>query len=154
MELEPYLSPERVLILPDCQDHDALMAALARIAAEALPGHRADDLLARLQARERIAPTGTREGVAFPHVLAEDIDETVVVVARVPKGVPFGEREPVTCDLVFCMFGDAGKPWSHVRLLARMARLVHTEEGRRRLREADTSEDLLEALRAWDRSHG
>ena len=154
MELEQYLSRDRVLILPDCQDRDELLATLASVAADALPAHQPEELLERLQARERSAPTATHEGVAFPHVLAEDIDRTVVVIARVPKGIRFGGPDRVPCDLVFCMFGDARQPWIHVRLLAHMARLVHTEESRQRLRDAGTSEELLEAILSGARGHG
>jgi mannitol/fructose-specific phosphotransferase system IIA component (Ntr-type) len=154
MELEPYLHPEQVQILQDCKDQADLLNRLASMAGSSLPALTPEELASRLLERERLAPTGTRDGVAFPHVLAEDIEESIVIVALVPGGIPFAGTDSNRCDLIFSMFGSSTRPWVHVHMLARMARLVHTEESRRKLRAAKNSEELLDALLAEDRSHG
>ena len=154
MELAPYLREEHMLILPGLTNRDELLEQIATLAAGSLDGLDAAELTGRLLKREESAPTGTIEGVAFPHVLSEDIGDTVVIVALAPSGVQFSGPAGGQCDLIFAMFGNAAQPWNHVRLLARMARLLHTEDSRKRLRAASTPQELLAALLAEDRAHG
>ena len=112
------------------------------------PGIAASDLLAALEAREDQAPTGTPEGVAFPHAVLPGLPRSVVVAIRLGSPVEFGTNRP--CDLVFAMFGDANQPWHHVRLLARLARITGPVDARSRLRAATTGDDLRAAILAED----
>ena len=103
--------------------------------------------------RIQLPATSTPEGVAFPHALAENIDQTFVALAKIPSGVDFGIPQHPKSDLVFCMFGSSDQPWEHVKLLARLARLVHTEDARERLRMATNGADLYARLLEEDQSH-
>ena len=64
-----------------------------------------------------------------------------------------GVPEHPRCDLILGMFGSSENPWEHVRLLARLARIVHTEASRRNLRMAVDGQDLYRKLLEEDRSH-
>ncbi len=103
--------------------------------------------------REMQMPTSTPDGVAFPHALAPQVERTMVVAARVVEGVDFGVTGHPPCDLILCLFGTSENPWEHVRLLARLARLVHTESSRTNLRAAVDADDLYQRLLDEDRSH-
>jgi mannitol/fructose-specific phosphotransferase system IIA component (Ntr-type) len=92
--------------------------------------------------------------VAFPHAMAIEIDQTLVAAVYVPGGVDFGMARHPPPDLIFCMFGSPQHPWEHVRLLARLARLVRSEEARARLRATTDAADLYARLVQEDRSQG
>jgi len=152
MRLEEHLKPQHMLILEDVADREALLQALAHKAAEAFPQLSEAQLLRALEEREAQAPTSTPEGVGFPHALLPEVQETAILVARLPRGVQLSQEHPPV-DLAFCMIGAAEAPWRHVRLLARLARLARAEGALERFRKAATPEELYEALLAEDRAH-
>ncbi len=148
--LGPHLVEDGVLVLTQPADRRVILehAASAAAAAMADAGVAAEDLLAALEARENQSPTGTPEGVAFPHAILPGLPRSVVVAIRTASPVEFGTNRP--CDLVFAMFGDANQPWHHVRLLARLARITGPTDARTRLRSATTGDDLRAAILAED----
>ena len=150
--LGPYLFEAGVLILEGPQDRDSILRIAAAAAAQAIEdaGDSAstDSLLEALADRESQSPTGTPEGVAFPHAMIPGLPASLVVVIRTSTAVDFGPGRP--CDLVFAMFGDAEKPWEHVRLLARLARITGRAEARTRLRQAGDPATLLSTIQAED----
>jgi len=153
MALQQYLRPELVFVCEDMASRDALFEQISKAAGAAEPDLDGAALLRHLLAREKQSPTSTPEGVAFPHALAPDIDRTLVAAARVKSGVDFGVPSHPPADLILCMFGNSDEPWEHVRILARLARLVHTDEARDRLRTADDPDRLYALLLDEDRSH-
>ncbi len=154
MALQPYLRPDLILILEGVPSRDDLFTRLAGAVDAMIPALRGDALVQRLIARERQMPTSTPEGVAFPHALASEISKTHVAAALLRPGVDFGVAHHPRSDLIFCMFGPTSDPWDHVRLLARLARIVRAEPARARLRGAANPMELYELLLAEDASTG
>lgn len=154
MALQPYIRPDLTFILEGVESRDELFKRLAASVDAMIPALKGEALVQRLMAREKQMPTSTPEGVAFPHALAAEIDKTHVAAALLKPGVDFGVAHHPRSDLVFCMFGPTSDPWDHVRLLARLARIVRSETARTRLRGAASAADLYETLLAEDRSHG
>jgi mannitol/fructose-specific phosphotransferase system IIA component (Ntr-type) len=166
MALEPYLRRELVFSLPGsgaasassgasapALTRDDLFTHFARAACASLPDQSEADLHRRLMERERQMPTSTPEGIAFPHAVADHIEQTVLLAARASGGVDFGVANHPRADLIFCMFGCSTSPWQHVRLLARLARIVHDPACRADLRASTSPAQLHERLLAADRLH-
>jgi len=154
MALQPYIRPELTFIFEDVRSRDDLFRRLAASVDTLIPSLNGEALVQRLIARETQMATSTPEGVAFPHALSAEISKTLMVVALVKPGVDFGVAHHPVSDLIFCMFGPTSDPWDHVRLLARLARIVRSEPARNRLRACGDTTQLYEALLAEDRSHG
>ena len=152
MRLEHFLDAERTVVLTGVGSSAELLNRLASVASEA--GVDGAALESALAEREEQMPTSTPEGVAFPHALLAGLDETIVIAARVPDGVVMGKGDHPPADIVFCMVGAADKPWDHVRLLARLARIARGPGALDRLRKANDAAGFYEALVAEDRSHG
>lgn len=154
MALQPYIRPELTFIFNDIESRDDLFQRLAGSVDSMIPALNGEALVQRLIAREKQMPTSTPEGVAFPHALSPEINKTLVAVALLKPGVDFGVAHHPVSDLIFCMFGPTSDPWDHVRLLARLARIVRSEPARQRLRASEDTTQLYETLLAEDRSHG
>jgi len=154
MRLEPLLNPELVIVLDDAGDKDAVLRSLAQAARRVLPHIPEDELVTELADRERRHSTSTPEGVAFPHAMLDAIESTVIVPALLRPGVNFGSQNHPPSDLVFGMFGCAERPFSHVRMLARLARISRGPGALDRLRAARNPEELYAALVDEDRRHG
>jgi PTS system nitrogen regulatory IIA component len=153
MRLEPLLKPELVMVMDGADGCEDVLNALAERASSALPGLDRQRLNEELIDRERRIPTSTPEGVAFPHAMVPEIEETIVVPALVRGGVSFGVETHPKSDIVFGMFGCSEKPFAHVRLLARLARIARGPGALDRFRKCNAPEELFEALVAEDRRH-
>jgi len=153
MRLESYISSSRTLAIHDAPGRDEVLSRVAEAAAAALPEVDQQTLQEALLDRERQMPTSTPEGVGFPHALLPGIRETIVVAATVKPGVSFGVEDHPPVDLIFAMFGSSGKPWEHVRLLARLARIARAHGAIDRLRAPEDAQGFYEAILEEDRSH-
>ncbi|MGP1347494.1 MAG: PTS sugar transporter subunit IIA [Phycisphaerales bacterium] len=161
MRLEPLLDPGRVIVIDRASNRAEVLRALASAFCKASGddgvGVGEEALVAGFEAREGVRSTALPDGVAFPHALLDGIHRTALAVALVRQGVDFdGNAKPragAACDLIFAMIGPAGNPIEHVRVLARLARLVHPESVRQRLRACKDAEALHREIITEDRSH-
>lgn len=152
MPIAPLLQPGSTLILPPGTTREGALRALAEQAATRMnPALSADRLEQLLLRREAQSPTAVPEGVAFPHAIDAEIRETCLVAAWSPTPINF--LTPVPVDLVFAMFGSSAEPWRHVRLLARLARIIRAPGALARLRAAGDAESFRLALLAEDHAH-
>lgn len=153
MRLEPLLLPENTLLIQGCAERDDVLRRLADHAGGRIPSVGGEGLFAALLDREKRYPTSTPEGVAFPHAMLEEIEDTLVLAAVLDPPVDFrpGEHPPIR--LVFGIFGSASRPFQHVQLLARLAMIVRTEAARQRLFATGDGASLHQALIEEDRAH-
>ncbi len=156
MRLEPILKAGAALVLADCPDRQTLFRRLAELLGGLDVDVDPDDVVAKLEERELAYSTATPEGVAFPHALIPDFEQTLVVPCLVKTPIPWkdGDDDGPSQTLVFVMIGAANRPWEHVRLLARLARIVRADQALDRIRGASSADELLELLIAEDRAHG
>lgn len=154
MVVEPYLHPDLTLVIEGSMTRSELFDRLTAAVDDLIPSIDGAELKRLLESREAQGPTSTPEGVAFPHAMSAEIDRTMIVAIRVLGGVDFGVPNHPRADMVFALFGSPNNPWDHVRLLARLARLMHTDEARQRVRGAKTAEALYQHLLEEDRAHG
>jgi len=151
MRLDKLLIQDRILVLDACKDRDELFDRLIETVSDL--GVEPAALIESLLAREALGPTSTHEGVAFPHAIMDEITETALVVASVKGGTDFKVPDYPLCDLVFCMFGNPVRPWEHVQLLARLARISRGVDALDRFRACDDASSLYAALVEEDRAH-
>ena len=140
MALEQHLHEGLAMVIEDPITRDRLFFDLVERLSTAMELKHSPLWIDRLREREEKGATSTPQGVAFPHAVGTGLETTIVVAANAQTAVDFGNPEHPSCDLVFCLFGSADRPWEHVKLLARLARIVQSEDARMRLREAKSDE--------------
>jgi mannitol/fructose-specific phosphotransferase system IIA component (Ntr-type) len=98
-------------------------------------------------AREQTHPSIVENGVAFPHVRTDLVDEIVIGIGRSRAGIPFGENQQ-RAHLIF-MIGVPERLLSdYLVCVGTLARLVKDQMIRSRLLNADTPHEFIEALTA------
>jgi len=152
--LVDYLEQDRMLWDLLGPDKPALLAGLAQRAADAIPGLQAADLVQRLQAREAEGSTAVGNGLALPHAMLPEIERTVLVVGRVAGGgVDYGAPDHLSVDLVFLLLSPERDQAQHLRVLARLARIVGQQSLLERLRDATGPAEALRILIEEDARH-
>lgn len=125
MRLTDYITPE--LTVTDLRPTDGrdLLRQLVDHVRRVHPEVDGEELLARLIERERASSTGVGSGVAVPHATLSGPKAPICVVARLAEPLDFGceagRGGPV--QLIFLVVSRPQDMGTHVRLLARIARL-------------------------------
>ncbi|NBR47148.1 MAG: PTS sugar transporter subunit IIA [Verrucomicrobia bacterium] len=94
-----------------------------------------------LLARERVEATSLGNGVAFPHARTDHVKKMVLAVGRSPAGVVF-ENSGETIHLIFVIGTPRRMVTEYLALVGAMARLLRSEEVRRKLMSARTPEEF------------
>src|SRR5438132_1490712 len=121
---------------------------LVKLAEQSWQVYDADAILTAIQAREDLASTAQDNGVAVLHPrrpLPAALGESVVAFGHTIRGLPFGAPGGGLTDLFFlvCCRDDR----THLRVLARLARLFQKPGFLDRLRSAESSAEALHTLR-------
>ena len=152
MRLSDFLEPELVLLdLRTTGVEDTLTVLVDRL--REVHGIQEPDAVVRaLGEREAAHSTSLGNGVALPHATVSGIERPVVLVGVAPEGVAFGaESEPVT--VFFVLLSPVAEAGTHIKLLARIVRLVRRPGFVASLQEADSGEALTEAVARVDALH-
>ncbi|MCW5791211.1 MAG: PTS sugar transporter subunit IIA [Polyangiaceae bacterium] len=152
--LTDFLTPARIQIHagPGPVSRDAVLDSLAELLAgvsHSTPG----ELSRSMREREALQSTGIGGGVAVPHCFVDAAPAQHAALVLFPRGVEFGALDG---GLVHIAVGVVGprRPTDHLRVLARVSRLLHAEEMRAELLRAEAPEQVMELLRVRDEGVG
>lgn len=112
-----------------------------------------DDLLASLLEREALQSTGIGRGVAVPHAICEELDDSRVALGLCGRGVDFRALDEEPVHLFFMLLSPPEKTRTHIKLLARIARMVRHPELLDTLRASERPEEMVDAIRAYEERH-
>jgi len=98
--------------------------------------------------RERLCSTGFENGVAIPHPRQgqpDIVEDVVVAFGRCDAGVEFEALDGAPVNLFFML--AAPDDQKHLRVLARLSRMLKDEEFRIKLLESKTPAEALEIMK-------
>jgi PTS system nitrogen regulatory IIA component len=124
MRLNEYLRPDLVLTDLRASDAGGVLQAVAAHLVEREVVTSADEVRRALLAREEAHTTAMGHGLALPHATIPTLERTVLVVALAPDTVPFGPDDTDPVRALFVLLSPPGRESEHIRLLARICRLM------------------------------
>lgn len=123
---------------------DELAQHLAQHVSDDVAGAR--DIARALAAREQLGSTGVGEGVAIPHAKIPLLRELTACFGRSRGGVPFDAIDDQPVRLIFVLLVPENSAGAHLKALARISRLLKSEEFRQRLLQLRDAEALFSAF--------
>lgn len=106
-----------------------------------------------LREREAAHTTAMGNGVAVPHAGVPGLERPVVMVGVAPEGTSYGPAGSDPVHLFFLVLSPPQEARAHIKLLARIARLLRHPGFVRDLQQADTPERVVEAIARVDAEH-
>jgi mannitol/fructose-specific phosphotransferase system IIA component (Ntr-type) len=100
--------------------------------------------------RESEASTGIGKGVAVPHVKHESIKKPVAVVGCSQEGIDFASLDKQPVYSVFLLLSPVSDPDKHLEVMETIFKNLQKDDFRRFLRQAQTSEAIIEAIKDTD----
>lgn len=90
--------------------------------------------------REKVMSTGIGNGVAIPHAYTDGVDRLVSAFYRTTKSVDFQALDDERVDLFFLILGPKDSRRDHIKVLAKISRLLNHDDFREELRKASDTE--------------
>jgi len=153
MRLADYLRPELILPGLHADDTEGTLRALSKHLADQHVVEDGAEVSQALIKRERLHTTAVGHGVAIPHATVSSVDSTILLVAVSPDAIDFGPPGSEPCRIFFLLLSPPGKESEHIKLLARLSRLVHHPGFVERLAGTTSAEGLLGVIRDIDARH-
>lgn len=153
MKLYHYLRPELVLLDLRTTGVEDTLGELVRQLADNGVIKDSDALLKALLEREAVQSTGIGGGLAIPHATFAELESPTIVLGLGPKGVDFDSLDKKPVYTVFLLLSPPVGSGTHIKLLARIARLMRQPGFVDQLLSAETAEEVVGRIRELDEEH-
>jgi PTS system fructose-specific IIA component len=108
-----------------------------------------DHALRDVLEREKVMSTGIGSGVAIPHAYTDGVESLVAGFYRTREGVDFAALDGGNVDLFFIILGPRASRRDHIKVLAKISRLLNHGDFREELRTAESVEDVFAVFKRF-----
>ncbi|NIR44097.1 MAG: PTS sugar transporter subunit IIA [Gemmatimonadetes bacterium] len=153
MKLHHYLQPALVIRDLNSEGVESTLRRMVRNLVEQGQLEDEEPVIDALLEREAAQSTGIGGGVAIPHAVYPALESTVIELALSPGGVDFKALDGEPVQAFFLLLSPPASSSTHIKLLARIARLMKHPNVLNDLLQATTSEQIIERIRQFDELH-
>ncbi len=146
MFLEDIIMPDGVLCNATARSKKHCLEILSELLVRSVPGIASESTFGCLNDRERLGCTGLNRGVAFPHCRVEGLNECHAALIKLSEPVEFDAADGEPVDIVFGMMLPTELNEEHHAAIKMITRILADEGLRSRLRSANSSNALFDAL--------
>ncbi len=108
------------------------------------------ELVRVIMNRERLGSTGIGEGIGIPHGKLKNLPSLVLGFGLSRKGVDFESIDGQPVYIFFLLLTPEDAAGLHLKLLARISRILKNDLFRQQLRDAQTADDVYAVIKAGD----
>lgn len=146
MNLSEILNPACVKVPLAATDKKAAIDELVDLLAAASKISDAPGLKAAVWARESTRTTGIGHALAIPHGKAAGIQGLCMAVGKPAQPIDFNSIDGKPVRLIVLLASPIDKTNDHIQALAKVSRLMATEDFRNKIYAASNAEQILELL--------
>ena len=149
MKILDILQEEAIIPELTATDKKGVLLELAAPVAEA-SGVAQDEMVRVLLERERLGSTGVGSGIAIPHGKLKSLNALLVGFGRSHQGVEFDAIDGKPAHIFFLLMAPEDSTGAHLRMLARISRLLKDSSLRQRLMDAADSREIYTLIENED----
>lgn len=132
----------------EAKDKEEAISKLARAAAREGKITSLEDFKKSVFERERSYTTGVGNGVAIPHGKSKAVKEPIIVFGRTARGIDWDSLDGKPVSIIFLLgVPEENVSNLHLKLLQQLSRKLMNIDFIKRLRMAQTKEEVFEALK-------
>lgn len=132
--LSQILTLQRTRCRVAAPNKEQLFVNIARILCDDQPSLPYDEVLDRLNAREKLGSTGMGSGIAIPHCRISHCARPLGGLLTLEEAIPFSAPDAVPVDLLFVLLVPVQAHQEHLDILANIAQLISQADNCERLR--------------------
>ena len=103
-----------------------------------------------LMDRERLGSTGIGGGIGIPHGKIKDLESLVLGFGLSRKGVDFEAIDGLPTHIFFLLITPENSTGLHLRLLARISRILKNDDFKERLKNAADRDEIFDIIKEED----
>ena len=149
MKILDALPPESILVDLQAQDKQGLIEELAAPVAQAAGVDHAE-LVRVLMDRERLGSTGIGGGIGIPHGKLKGLDTLALGFGISRQGVDFESMDGRPTKIFFLLVTPENSTGLHLKLLARISRILKNDPFKERLLAAVDKDDVFQIIAEED----
>ena len=123
-----------------------VLRELADAVLQGRKGYEPEETVNILQEREKLGSTGIGDGIAIPHGKLTIIDEMAISFGRSTEGIDFNAMDGRPVHLFFLLLAPENAAGQHLKMLAKLSRMLKDESFRRDLLASRSREELLKTI--------
>ena len=150
--VDSLLSVSSVQVPLEARTKRSVMESLVEVAGRSWQIWEPATVLKAVREREDVLSTAFDNGVAIPHSrnpLPDCLGQSLVAFGRTLSGIPFGGPKGRLTDLYFLVLCRDSR--THLRVLARLGRLIQMPDFLEELRSSDDSQTAYDVICTFDR---
>lgn len=149
MKILDVLSKETINVDMQARDKKGILDELvAPVAAAAGENH--EKLVKVLLERERLGSTGIGGGIGIPHGKLKNLQSLILGFGLSRQGVDFESMDGRPTHIFFLLLTPENSAGMHLKLLARISRMLKNTDFKERLMQSQTAEEILAAVAEED----
>ncbi|MFW6140039.1 MAG: PTS sugar transporter subunit IIA [Acidobacteriota bacterium] len=142
-----YLKPSQIILGLEAEDKKEVLEELLELLKKQNLIENKKPILTRIIDRERLESTGIGHQIALPHARFDTgMKDIAVVVGRLKRGVEFDAIDKKKVNLIILIVWNPAIPGLFNHLFAGLAKFLSNDKFRKRLFDAETSEEMYEIL--------
>jgi nitrogen PTS system EIIA component len=149
MKILDALNKEAIVVDMAARDKRGALEELAASVAAATDASQ-ERLVKVLLERERLGSTGIGGGIGIPHGKLKNLDSLILGFGISRPGVDFESLDGQPTHIFFLLLTPENSAGVHLKMLARISRLLKSASLKERLMQSQTPEEILAAIAAED----
>ncbi|MBU2643197.1 PTS sugar transporter subunit IIA [bacterium] len=146
MKLSDYLDESGILLDITGDSKTDILSKLVEILTHSITTLNGPQIVKTLEDRERLKTTGIGSGIAIPHCKSAEVDRVHVVIGISRAGVEFDSLDQKPAHFFFLLVAPENAGSEHLKVSAKIVRLVRDDKIRADLLELNTSKEVLEYI--------
>ncbi len=148
---ENFIVKERIRCRAECSSKKRVLEQLGDLLADVEQKLTQDAIFDKLLERERLGTTALGYGIALPHARMAGVSKAKGAFIQLREGIDFGAVDKQPVDLAFALLVPEEATDEHLQLLAKLATMFNNAELCESLRNANSSDELLGLIEAWEK---
>ena len=149
MKILDVLHEETILVDLQSKDKKGILEELVE-PVYGITGISHEELVKVLIERERLGSTGIDGGIGIPHGKIKNLESLIMGFGLSRRGVDFDSIDRQPTYLFFLLFTPENSTGLHLKLLARISRLLKKDEFRKKLLNAISKEEVITIIKEED----
>jgi PTS system nitrogen regulatory IIA component len=126
------------------------LEALVEAMANSHPEVDEQEMLNILLEREELGSTGIGDGIAIPHGKSPNVSQITSGFGLSKSGIEFDSLDGKPAHLFFLLIAPENSAGDHLKMLARISRMLKNTEFRKRLLSADSQREIYQIISEED----
>jgi mannitol/fructose-specific phosphotransferase system IIA component (Ntr-type) len=152
MLLTDILSPKWIKVPLAATSKEGAIGELVELLAGDGMLDRPEEALQAVLEREGIRSTGIGNGLALPHAKCGGARQLMMAIGRPAAPLEFGSVDGRAVDLIVLLVGPKHMTGEHIQALARVSRFLSLEDLRKRLRSAQTPQEIYQLVEEMEKA--